>query len=96
MGRDPFGAVRAEGVVDVFGRPLPAQSTYAHRMWMRHQDALGRPGDRRSRRSRPREPRSAAPAAFALETSALAHRTEAPERAVDAAFDLLERGWSAG
>ncbi|MEV6207292.1 TetR/AcrR family transcriptional regulator [Kitasatospora sp. NPDC051914] len=72
----------------------PALSDYAHRMWMRHQDALAHaiahdagllPGD----------PRSAALARFALETSALAHRSENPELAVDAAFELLEHGWKA-
>ncbi|MFC8448163.1 TetR/AcrR family transcriptional regulator [Kitasatospora sp. NPDC057223] len=72
----------------------PALADYAHRMWMRHQDALARaiaddaglpPGD----------PHSAALARFALEASALAHRSEDPEQAVDAAFDLLERGWGA-
>ncbi|MEV7728892.1 helix-turn-helix domain-containing protein [Streptomyces sp. NPDC087917] len=72
----------------------PALGDYAHRMWMRHQDALahaiavdtGAPPD---------DPRSAALARFALETSAFAHRADDPERAVDIAFDLLEHGWTA-
>ncbi|MEU9114828.1 hypothetical protein AB0D04_24310 [Streptomyces sp. NPDC048483] len=42
----------------------------------------------------PDDLRSAALARFALETSALAHRADDPERAVDVAFDLLEHGWS--
>ncbi|WP_331769301.1 TetR/AcrR family transcriptional regulator (plasmid) [Embleya sp. NBC_00888] len=71
----------------------PALGDYAHRMWMRHQDALalaiahdaGTPPD---------DPRSAALARFALEASALAHRARNPEQAVDAAFHLLEHGWN--
>ncbi|MFF1747155.1 hypothetical protein [Streptomyces mirabilis] len=38
--------------------------------------------------------RSADLARFTLETSALAQCADDPERAVDAAFDLLEHGWS--
>ncbi|MEV7803155.1 TetR family transcriptional regulator [Microbispora sp. NPDC088329] len=73
-------------------KTTPALSAYAHRMWMRHQDALARaiaadtgaPSD---------DPRSAALAHFALESAALAHRAADPEQAVEAAFELLEHGW---
>ena len=74
-------------------RTTPALSDYAHRMWMRHQDALAGaiaddPGTATG------DLRAAALARFALETSALAHRADDPERAVDVAFDLLEHGWA--
>ncbi|QSY49925.1 TetR family transcriptional regulator [Streptomyces griseocarneus] len=75
-------------------RTTPALSDYAHRMWMRHQDALAR-AIAHSLGAAPDDLRSAALARFALETSALAHRADDPERAVDVAFDLLEHGWSA-
>ncbi len=63
-------------------------------MWMRHQDALaaaiaadvGAPAD---------DPRAHALARFTLESTALAHRSADPRRAIEAAFDLLERGWAA-
>lgn len=66
---------------------------YAHRMWMRHQDALARaiaadigaPAD---------DPHCGALARFALEARNLGHADDAPLRAVDAAFDLLEHGWN--
>lgn len=75
-------------------RATPALSEYAHKMWMRHQDALARaiagelgaPSD---------DPRCAALALFALETSELAVRSGDPTGAVDAAFDILEHGWHA-
>ncbi|MFG2714189.1 TetR/AcrR family transcriptional regulator [Streptomyces goshikiensis] len=71
----------------------PALSDYGHRMWMRRQDALahaiaddtGAPSD---------DLRSAALARFALEASAFARGAADAERAVDAAFELLEHGWS--
>lgn len=75
-------------------RTTPALSDYAHRMWMRHQDALAR-SIAHSLGAPPDDLRSAALAHFALETSALAHRADNPERAVDVAFDLLEHGWGA-
>ncbi|MFD4131409.1 TetR/AcrR family transcriptional regulator [Streptomyces goshikiensis] len=70
----------------------PALSDYAHRMWMHRQDALahaiaddiGAPSD---------DLRSAALARFALEASAFAREAADAERAVDAAFELLENGW---
>jgi hypothetical protein len=34
-------------------------------------------------------------ARFTLESTALAHRSADPRRAIEAAFDLLERGWAA-
>ncbi|MFE3993702.1 TetR/AcrR family transcriptional regulator [Streptomyces goshikiensis] len=72
----------------------PALSDYGHRMWMRRQDALARaiaddtgaPSD---------DLRSAALARFALEASAFARGAADAEQALDAAFDLLENGWSA-
>ncbi|MFJ3952145.1 TetR/AcrR family transcriptional regulator [Streptomyces sp. Je 1-4] len=70
----------------------PALRDYGHRMWMRHETALaqaiaadiGAPED---------DPACAALAHFALEASALARDQDDPRAAVDAAFDLLERGW---
>jgi AcrR family transcriptional regulator len=72
----------------------PALADYWHKMWMRHEVSLARalaadvgaPEDDAS---------CAALAHFALETSAFACRTHDPLRAVDAAFDILERGWVA-
>ena len=72
----------------------PALSAYGHRMWMRHQDALAR-AIAEDAGAPPDDPRCAALARFALETSALAHGSADPEHTVDAAFDLLEHGWSA-
>ncbi|MFG2936713.1 TetR/AcrR family transcriptional regulator [Streptomyces sp. NPDC048282] len=74
-------------------KTTPALGDYAHRMWMRHQDAVAR-AIAQDLGVAPDDPRSAALARFALETSALAQRADDPERAVDAAFDLLEHGWS--
>jgi hypothetical protein len=59
---------------------------------MRHQDALaaaiaayvGAPAD---------DPHAQALARFTLESTALARRSADPQRALDAAFDLLERGF---
>ncbi|WP_330260991.1 TetR/AcrR family transcriptional regulator [Streptomyces sp. NBC_00539] len=72
----------------------PALSQYAHRMWMRHQDALAR-AIAEAAGSSPDDFRCAALAHFALETSAFAHRTDNAEYAVDTAFTLLEHGWDA-
>ncbi|MEU2394959.1 TetR/AcrR family transcriptional regulator [Streptomyces sp. NPDC007369] len=72
----------------------PALSEYAHRMWMRHQDALAR-AIAEATGSRPDDYRCAALAHFALETSAFAQRTDNAEYAVDTAFTLLEHGWDA-
>jgi AcrR family transcriptional regulator len=73
-------------------RTTPALAEYSHRMWMRHQDALaaavaadiGAPPD---------DPHAQALARFTLESTALARRSADPQRALDAAFDLLERGF---
>ncbi|MFJ9814472.1 TetR/AcrR family transcriptional regulator [Streptomyces sp. NPDC101151] len=70
----------------------PALIDYHRGMWMRHERALaealaadiGAPAD---------DPACAALAHLALETRALAGTSPSPEAAVDAAFDLLERGW---
>ncbi|MFF7972721.1 TetR family transcriptional regulator [Streptomyces sp. NPDC007905] len=71
----------------------PALIEYYRRMWMRHERALaetiaadlGAPAD---------DPACAALAHFALEARALAGTAD-PEAAVNAAFDLLEKGWEA-
>jgi AcrR family transcriptional regulator len=70
----------------------PALSDYAHRMWMRHQDALAQ-AIAHDVGAPPDDLRCAALARFALEASALARRATDPEQAVDAAFELLENGW---
>ncbi|MFI0811225.1 TetR/AcrR family transcriptional regulator [Streptomyces echinatus] len=72
----------------------PALVEYHRRMWMRHERALteaiaadtGAPAD---------DPVCAALAHLALEARALAGGAADPEAAVNAAFDLLERGWEA-
>ncbi|GGS36727.1 TetR family transcriptional regulator [Streptomyces nojiriensis] len=70
----------------------PALSEYGHRMWMRHRVALAR-AIAEAAGSRPDDYRCAALAHFALEASAFAHRSDDPERAMDAAFALLQDGW---
>ncbi|MFJ9950668.1 TetR/AcrR family transcriptional regulator [Kitasatospora sp. NPDC091207] len=75
-------------------RHTPALNEYAHRMWIRHQDALAR-AVAGATGSAADDPRCTALARFALEASALARDSDDPARAVDAAFDLLEHGWSA-
>lgn len=75
-------------------RSTPALTEYHRRMWMRHQHAVaaavaaetGAPAD---------DPGCAALAHFALEARTLAEASSDPRAAVDAAFDLLERGWDA-
>lgn len=72
----------------------PALRDYWHRMWMRHEGALtaaiaadiGAPPD---------DTACAALAHFSLEVAALARASTDPENAVDQAFALLERGWTA-
>ncbi|MFI9645875.1 TetR/AcrR family transcriptional regulator [Streptomyces sp. NPDC052040] len=71
-------------------RDTPALAEYAHRMWMRHQDALARAIAEESGAD---ALRCAALARFALESTALADRAPAPDAALDAAFTLLEHGW---
>jgi AcrR family transcriptional regulator len=68
----------------------PRAGRVLHRMWMRHQDA---PLRRSRRTSAPRRttPHAQALARFTLESTALARRSADPQRALDAAFDLLER-----
>ncbi|MFD2417681.1 TetR/AcrR family transcriptional regulator [Amycolatopsis pigmentata] len=75
-------------------RGTPALSEYWHRMWMRHEDALSRALAAETGAPEA-DPECAALAHFALETSALAIRSENPARIVEAAFALLERGWRA-
>ncbi|MBC3843522.1 TetR family transcriptional regulator [Streptacidiphilus sp. 4-A2] len=72
----------------------PALREHSHRMWMRHQNALaqaiaadiGASAD---------DPVCAALARFALEAAGLARGREDPRQAVEAAFALLENGWTA-
>lgn len=71
----------------------PALSEYAHRMWMRHQEALAH-AIAADTGAPPDDLRSAALARFALEVSAFAHESKDAARAVDTAFDLLDHGWS--
>jgi hypothetical protein len=70
----------------------PALSDYAHRMWMRHQDALAQ-AIAHDVGAPPDDGRSAALAHFAREAAALAQRATDPGQAVDVAFDLLQNGW---
>jgi AcrR family transcriptional regulator len=70
----------------------PALSRYAHQMWMRHAEALAE-AIADATGSPPGDYRCAALAHLALETSAFAQRADDPERAVEAAFALLEHGW---
>lgn len=73
-------------------RGTPALTEYHRRMWMRHQHAVaaaiaesaGAPAD---------DPRCAALAHFALEARTLAESSPDPRATLNAAFDLLERGW---
>ncbi|GHF55443.1 TetR family transcriptional regulator [Streptomyces mashuensis] len=72
----------------------PALREYAHRMWLRHEAALGRaiaaetgaPED---------DATCAALARFALDIPFLAGSHPDPAAAADAMFTLLERGWNA-
>ncbi|MEU0002923.1 helix-turn-helix domain-containing protein [Streptomyces sp. NPDC006314] len=72
----------------------PALIEYHRRMWMRHERALaealaadaGAPAG---------DPMCAALAHLTLEARALAATAHDPEAAVNAAFDLLEKGWDA-
>jgi AcrR family transcriptional regulator len=71
----------------------PALAQYAHRMWMRHEDALAH-AIARAGNAPPDDYRPAALAHFALEAAAFAQRATDPDRAADAAFALLEHGWT--
>ncbi|WP_410594004.1 TetR/AcrR family transcriptional regulator [Amycolatopsis sp. lyj-23] len=73
-------------------RGTPALTEYWHRMWMRHENALTRALAAETGAPEA-DPACAALAHFALETSALAMRSEDPVRAVEAAFAILEHGW---
>ncbi|GAB3904188.1 TetR/AcrR family transcriptional regulator [Kibdelosporangium lantanae] len=75
-------------------RGTPALSEYWHRMWMRHEDALRRALAAETGAPET-DPECAALAHFALETSALAIRSEDPVHTVEAAFAILEHGWRA-
>ncbi|MFF8772437.1 TetR/AcrR family transcriptional regulator [Kitasatospora sp. NPDC015120] len=72
----------------------PALAQYAQRMWMRHEDALAH-AISRAAGAAPGDYRPAALAHFALEAAAFAQRAADPRRAADAAFALLEHGWTA-
>ncbi|MEV5712970.1 helix-turn-helix domain-containing protein [Amycolatopsis mediterranei] len=73
-------------------RGTPALSEYWHRMWMRHEEALTRVLAAETGAPET-DPECAALAHFALETSALAIRSENPARQAEAAFAILEHGW---
>ncbi|MFF1907764.1 TetR/AcrR family transcriptional regulator [Kitasatospora sp. NPDC058218] len=90
----PGAAPRFGAFADLV-RTTPALDEYAHRMWTRHQVALAR-AVARATGAEDDDPRCAALARFALEASSLARGSDDPARALDAAFDLLEHGWSAG
>jgi AcrR family transcriptional regulator len=72
----------------------PALREYAHRMWLRHEEALaaavaaesGRPAD---------DPACAALAHLALECAAAGFGQPNWVQAVERAFDILELGWAA-
>ncbi|WP_435601996.1 hypothetical protein [Streptomyces sp. bgisy130] len=70
----------------------PALRDYGHRMWMRHETALAQ-AIAADTGARGDDPACAALAHFALEALALARGRDDPRAAIDAAFDLLERGW---
>ena len=75
-------------------RGTPALSDYWRRMWVRHEDALSRA--LAAETGMPEgDPGCAALAHFALETSALAIRSDDPARTIEAAFAILEHGWRA-
>lgn len=95
--RSPFFAAEDSERMAAFReliRSTPALTEYHRRMWMRHQhavteaiaEAVNAPAD---------DPRCAALAHFALEVRTLADASPDPRAAVNAAFDLLERGWDA-
>jgi AcrR family transcriptional regulator len=70
----------------------PALREYAHKMWMRHQDALAH-AVASELRAPSDDPHCAALARFALEAIDVAARSPDPSRTLDAAFDILEHGW---
>ncbi|ALG08427.1 hypothetical protein [Kibdelosporangium phytohabitans] len=61
-------------------------------MWIRHEDPLRRAIAAEVGVTE-NDPRCAALAHFTLEASALARQADDPDRALDAAFDLLANGW---
>ncbi|NNG36733.1 TetR/AcrR family transcriptional regulator [Nakamurella aerolata] len=71
----------------------PALRAHAEQRWLRHEDALaaavaadaGRPA---------RDPACAALARMVLSAPSIARRSRDPRAAIDAVFDLLERGWA--
>ncbi|MEU1402192.1 TetR family transcriptional regulator [Streptomyces sp. NPDC005728] len=75
-------------------RGTPALADHQRHMWMRHEHALaeaiaaetGAPAD---------DPLCTALAHFALEARSLGGASPTPLAAVNAAFDLLEKGWAA-
>ncbi|MFI5588415.1 TetR/AcrR family transcriptional regulator [Amycolatopsis sp. NPDC051758] len=78
----------------VLVRGTPALSDYWRRMWVRHEDTLSRA--LAAETGMPEgDPGCAALAHFALETSALAIRSDDPARTIEAAFAILEHGWRA-
>jgi len=87
-------AVSAPGGSDFLTLVLttPALTDYWHKMWMRHEDALVRTLADEVNNSVATASCTAL-AHFALGTMLLAIRSKNPTEVVDAAFDILERGW---
>lgn len=87
---DPPGFARFMQLID----DTPALREYSHRMWMRHETALAR-AIAEDIGAPEGDPVSVALAHFALEVRGLARDQADLRQSVDAAFDLLERGWCA-
>ncbi|MEU9010164.1 helix-turn-helix domain-containing protein [Streptomyces sp. NPDC048479] len=71
----------------------PALRDYAHRMWMRHEEAVAR-AIAEEVGAPEVDVTSAALARFALEARGLIQRHPDPRRAADEVFALLEHGWA--
>lgn len=71
----------------------PALSDYWRKMWLRHEDALARVLAQELGRA-DGDLRCGALAHFVLETFTLATQSTDAVRMIDAAFDILEHGWS--
>lgn len=72
----------------------PVLRDYAHRMWMRHEEAVAR-AIAEEVGAPEADVTSAALARFALEARGLIRRHPDPRRAADEVFALLEHGWTA-
>lgn len=91
-GRSPGGAAGRRQLQALVER-TPALRAYAEQRWLRHADALaatvatdaGLPA---------RDPACAALARLVLGAPSIARRSRDPRAAINAVFDLLERGWA--